>query len=76
MRVVGETSGDGRKCRGVQAQYRRYLYGEGGICERTQGRGGCAVCAVVFARWCFAVKNKRKRGLSGQAVSKAARKRG
>ena len=29
MRVVGEMSGDGRKWRGVQAQYRRYLYGEG-----------------------------------------------
>ena len=56
------------------------------VCRRSigaifMGRGGSVngrkdAAAALFARWCFAVKNKRKRGLSGQAVSKAARKRG
>jgi putative transposase len=43
MRVYGDESGDGRKWRGYQAQYRRYLYGVGEAREADEvsGAGKC-----------------------------------
>ena len=72
MRVLGETS-DGRKWRGVQAQYRRYLYGEGEeiIVERRDE----AAAALLGSRAVGAGnRNKRQRGMSEQAVAKVERK--
>ena len=74
MRVVGEMSGDGRKWRGVQAQYRRYLYGEG---EEVSVEGAEENAAALLGNPGASVgKNKRGRGMRARAVAKVEREGG
>ena len=73
MRMVGETSGDGRGVAWRAGAVSRYHFGEG---EEHSVNGGEDAAAALLRGGVSPDKNKRKRGLTAQAVEKVERQGG